>query len=110
MALSEEKIDALISTLDDIHGSLAEINSSLLNISNFLAVAVARYAHLTMDDTQFIKNNDDVEFGYTEALGLHCKAYNNATPEGKIYPLSEVLEDDIGRRHAFYCANNEQTE
>ena len=100
MEVSEIQINEIINALDDIQVSLAGINSAMINISNFLAVAVALYAHLTMNDTAFIKNNDDFEFGYSESLGLHCKAYVS-NGEEKICPLSEVLDEDIGRRFAF---------
>ena len=108
MELSEENLDAILCNLDDINVALTGINSSLLNISNFLAVAVAQFSHLTMNDTQFIKNNEDFKFGYTDALGLHCKAYDSVDGDGKIFPLSEILEEDYGRIVALKSANNKE--
>ncbi len=102
MEISEEKVDELISVF-------ADINANLLNISNFLTVAVAQFSHLRMADTQFIKDNDNLEVGYTEALGLHCKAYRINSHQ-VICSLSEVLEDDYDRIIALREANNEETE
>ena len=100
MELSEENLDAILCNLDDINVAF--------NISNFLAVAVAQFSHLTMNDTQFIKNNEDFKFGYTDALGLHCKAYDSVDGDGKIFPLSEILEEDYGRIVALKSANNKE--